>query len=210
MLLVNITHSYPVDQIAEANTEGMLLPFASLVNASAGDWPHLSTQYLSDNADYIAATTSVGHIVGIFRVKDADWITDEQGTSKVRFMLEPAPEAAHHVGAPMPGGPWRRGEARGTRAVPTPTDFLPVSDLTTADSDIYYRRIYETAVAHSEGRLATSPAITGPRAYGHSDTSWIDRAVVGGADVRAYRDGVIHVFAPADTRVIVETGSTTL
>lgn len=210
MLLVNITRTYPADAIAgipegpDSTPTGVIAALSDLVNACRGDWPDLSTRYLSENVDYLAATTTAGRIVGIFRVVDFEHDVDDAGVPKVRFGLEAAPEAAHHLGAPMPGGSWKKGEARGTRAVPTPRDFLPTSDLTAADFTVYLHRTRAVAVAHAEGRVEDSAPEQGPRPYSHGDTSWVEQAEVGGADVRSYPDGVIHVYAPTGARVIVE------
>lgn len=214
MILVNVKQTYPsvAAEIADDEpTEGSTSPTVGLANMrdligiTRGDWRHLSPGYLHEYGDYVAATLS-DVVVAVFRSEGYEYVEDD-GVSRVRFSLSPAPEAAHMILGPMPGGPWKRGEGRGTRGVPTPGDLLPAADLGPQDSDVFYGRIRAAAKAFIDGRLddLRPTGDEAPPSYSQSDHTWVRRVDIDGVEVRAYPDGVIHVVAPAGRRVVVES-----
>lgn len=214
MILVNVKQTYPAvaAEIADYDPRTDLIrPTIGLSNMKAlmgitrGDWHRLSPGYLHEYGDYIAATLS-DTVVAVFRVDNHEYVEGD-GADRVRFAVSPAPEAAHLIGGPMPGGPWKRGEGRGTRGVPTPGDILPVTAVGPADDGAYYGRIHSVAQAFVDGRLDDLAPAGGstPPAYSEGDQTWVQQVDVAGVAVRAYSDGVIHVMAPAGRRVVVES-----
>lgn len=224
MLLVNVKRSYP--DVAERITSAHVIhpegdepsldltdeDWQALKSIACGWWQYLSIRYLDAWAsDYLAATAN-SLIVGIFRV-DGYRHVDAHGEpvqglpgreSRVLFDLSPAPEAAHLIGQAMPGGPWQRGEGRGTRGVATPADLLPKDAVTHQDVDVYLQRTAAVAVRFTEGTLSASQDEVIP-AYTSLDTSYTEFTEIGEAQVRLYPDGTIGVTAPAGLRVVVSS-----
>lgn len=211
MILVNINRTYPeaAEQIAAVNEDAsrdiatMKAVVQPLIDGSRRWWPMLTPRYLEEHGDYLAAIAD-HRIVGVFRVTGTS-IEMVGDVRKVVFDVEIAPEAAHHIGAPTPGGPWRKGESRGTRSVVTPGDFLPVSQMTEHDVEVYYSRLHTMAVAYTEGRTWEVKPEQGPTPYSSGDTSYRHAGTVGDVEVRVYPDGVVGVRVPQGHRVMVET-----
>lgn len=205
MILVNVKSTYPAVAAALADHDPRpgttptlgIANIGKLIDITRGDWQQLSAKYLNQYADYVAATTG-STIVGVFRVDGV-----EDNSTKTRFLLSPAPETAHLLGAPMPGGAWKRGEGRGTRGVTTPRGLLPTEDLTSKDVDTYYGRLRSVAAAFVAGRMEQAGAGLSPTPYSAEDTSFDESATLGGAHIRAYPDGTVAVTAPRDVRVMV-------
>ena len=205
MILVNVKNTYPdvAALIADHDDRPGATPtlgvanIAALIDITGSGWQQFSPGYLDDYGDYVAATVGAT-IVGVFRV---DSHKNEAG--RTRFGLTPAVEAAHLIGAPMPGGPWKRGEGRGTRGVTTPPGVLPLDEIQDADVRGYYGRTRAVAAAFVSGRIGQSGVDLTPTPYTADDTAFTDSATVGGALVRAYPDGVVAVDAPRGMRVVV-------
>lgn len=124
MIVVNLNKSYP--HLLQASR----IDAFALQNITVGDWPKLKTETLAGFDDLLVGTYE-DLIVSAFRITGANTV-DYEGTDKTRFeVAEPVgptgdpfsglfhrssfEPAAWLIGCPIPGGSWKKGEARGTR-----------------------------------------------------------------------------------------------
>lgn len=215
MLLVNLNLSYPA-----LSTAALDLPddpghpdvaawHDRLRHATREWWLNLSETYLDTHADYIAGTYE-GRVVSVYRVTGWNRAQALDGIVRVSFRCQDAPEAAHLITSPMPGGPWKRGEARSTRAVPTPAEITPeraaeppalVRERTQRSAALIAERAQQIA------RLAPNVLDDEdtPTAYTDGDTTWVEHATLGdGTSIYRYPDGTVTVHVPVGTRVLVQ------
>lgn len=211
MLLVNLSRAYPaIAQAAldtpdprdadPANNAEVASWLNSLITDTSGPWPALTPGYIDRHADYVAGVHN-GVIVSVYKAARRPVSPD----GRVTFMLAPAPEAAHLLGSPMPGGPWKQGEGRGTRAVPTPPEVIRLHEegrMTYQDTLTGYSRAHAVARAVATGDPVT-PGET-PTPYAPDDTTWVEHATLAdGTSIRRYPDGTIAVTLAQGARVVV-------
>lgn len=146
MILVNLAKSYPAAarQLAElertAARQVKVADLAGLAAATAGAWYRISELKIAEFGDLIVGCYS-GEAVSVWRI--AGHTQDSDGT--VTFQLKPAPEWHQLVGAPQPSGPWKQGEARGTRYLPT-EEYIRYQGH--ANINTWKANTWSTAVAH--------------------------------------------------------------
>lgn len=130
MILVNTSKSYPslarrIITPAPGESKAVAVEESTLellAEITCGDWRNLSDGLLAEYGDYLLGTCS-GVVTVAYRITG-----HERFEGKLRFEVEPATELTPLIGQPQPEGPWKRGEARGTRQVRTP-ESLPPADL---------------------------------------------------------------------------------
>lgn len=124
MIVVNVSQSYA----ALLRRERPQTPW-EFHNITVGDWPPMSEDTLEEYRDYLVGTYN-DMIVTAFKIISVNRI-EKDGKAKLEFVVDglfnpgrpadpfnlrnPEDEAAWLIGCPIPGGPWKRGEARGTR-----------------------------------------------------------------------------------------------
>lgn len=119
MLLVNTVHSYPAvaNALTAATTHAERhMALHQLEEITRGDWPDLSDKTLAKSADAILGSSD-GLITVAYEVRSWKRSKNAAGVTKLIFEVASDPKLAWLIGLPQPGGPWRRGEARGTRQV---------------------------------------------------------------------------------------------
>lgn len=120
MILVNLTKSYPAvaRKLAELGLDSprqvKVALLVDLAAATAGDWYRVSELKIAEFGDIIVGCYG-GEAVSVWAIVGHT----QQPDGTVSFQLKPALEWHQLVGAPQPGGPWKRGEARATRYVDT-------------------------------------------------------------------------------------------
>lgn len=189
MLLVNTARSYPRVALSITTAHNVADLLGELADVTRQSWPDLSDEYLATNADYIAGTAA-GLITVIYKVVDVDRTRggrdgQNEGPVKLVFSVRPAPELGYLIGKPQPGGPWRRGEARGTRAVLTPNADEPGADDDPTWDKRWIGPVLETArvVTRDVARIAPVDE--------HVSTS-------------ISADGTVVVRVPMGTKVLIE------
>lgn len=154
MIVVNLAKSYPVAARAIADfgySQGKQVKVADLValaEATAGPWYRVSDLRIAESGDVLVGAYA-GEAVTAWRVAGHKQHTD--GT--VVFDLKPASEWHQLVGAPAPGGPWKQGQARAVRYIPT-EEYLRYR--TKASVGSWKANTWSVAVAHN-GRISRSP-----------------------------------------------------
>lgn len=137
MIVVALNKSYPVvvDDVKNGLHKSHLSMGLELREITLGDWPKLSESSLEGYTDYVVGVYDDA-IVTAYKISGHE-IVEYNGVDKIRFSAESIyvrPEtdtnslfdtstfktriedkAAWLIGCPIPGGPWRKGESRGTR-----------------------------------------------------------------------------------------------
>lgn len=134
MIVVNTGRSYPsiARRLLDAATREDAL--AELTKETSGRWPMISAENLARFADYVLGTCD-GIVTVIYAVDGWETVTGSDGkTPKIQFdLVSPSMPVSPRwpradtitslIGTPQPGGPWKRGEARGTRMMTTPAEL---------------------------------------------------------------------------------------
>lgn len=121
MILVNLAKSYPAvaRQLAELGYAEpkyvKVADLAPLAAATAGEWYRVSPLRIEEFGDLLVGGYA-GEAVSVWKIAGHDQ-HPQNGT--VTFQLKPALDWHQLVGAPQPTGPWKQGEARGIRYIPT-------------------------------------------------------------------------------------------
>ena len=144
--------------------EQALLDLATSVE---GEWSPLNAVHDPEIGDIVIGTYD-GLATCVFTIAEITQTRPGDTTSPLRFTVTPAPHWAHLIGLPQPGGPWQRGEARGTRIVPTHT--LPTSpdgsDPTRATREVWHATTLNVAHAFHSGTSAAVIATGTQKAWG--------------------------------------------
>lgn len=119
MIVVNLNKSYPAVAAALVDdhpnsTKLKVTDLQPLADITRGDWYRLSEAKIAETGDLIIGTYA-SQVVSAY--EPTGHIQNADGT--VTFTVRPARHWAALIGAPQPCGPWKRGEARGTRYLPT-------------------------------------------------------------------------------------------
>jgi hypothetical protein len=117
MILVNTKLKYPAAARALLEQDDAV----ALGDITRQTWPDMTDARLTQYADYLMGTCG-GIVTCIYEVKRWSRTTIDD-VIKLVFTVAPALDLADLIGRPQPGGPWRRGEARGTRCITT-QDYL--------------------------------------------------------------------------------------
>ncbi len=114
MILVNTKRTYPAAAAALLRDDDAA---ALLRDTTRQAWPNMADARLDEYGDFLMGTCD-GIITCVYKVNH--WTrTTHDGVDKLVFTVTPALDLTDLIGRPQPGGPWRRGEARGTRCVAT-------------------------------------------------------------------------------------------
>lgn len=138
MIVVGLHRTYPVviDDVKNGQLNNAWTIAAALSETTLGNWPKLSVSSLQGYLDYIVGT-SKDMIVTAYKTSGFE-LVELDGVEKIRFVAESIytrleddkdelfgagtfgslrtrDTAAWLIGCPIPGGPWKRGESRGTR-----------------------------------------------------------------------------------------------
>lgn len=146
MIVVNLAKSYPraARQIAglghTSPKQVKVADFAGLSDATSGPWYRVSDLKIAEFGDLVVGTYG-GEVVSVWLVLDHAQNAD--GT--VSFTLKAAPRWAQLVGAAQPGGPWKQGEARGIRYIPT-EQYQRYQD--SANINTWKTNTWQVAAAH--------------------------------------------------------------
>lgn len=127
MIVVSLKHSYPnlVDDVRSGQAQ---MVFARLEGITRGDWPKISAEKLEGFLDFVVGTFN-DMIVTAYPIARVTEGPDDTIRFEGPEQADGFSEAIHSlwssnasrapgewlVGCPMPGGNWKRGEARGTR-----------------------------------------------------------------------------------------------
>lgn len=207
MIVVSLNRSYPnlIDDV-KARTA----PIASiqLEGFTRGEWPRMSAKLTEGYLDFVVGTWA-DIIVSAFptnRVEETaggrmkfEFGTDGEAPDYLRSMFTSNVDvdpAEWLIGCPMPGGPWKRGEARGTRRYSL-DDYL---------SD--YPALAERRAENFGGRMATHllEHFAGMRSIDRADYPALSdessAAAPAATDVTVVRQpgGTVIVTIPTGTR----------
>ncbi len=137
MIVVHMPHSYPpiAEEIAdEADPQRSL---QMLAKDTLGDWYRLADRAIKQYGDLI-----VGVCDGIAINAYVPTGHKQQPNGTVRFEGVPATRYLDLIGAPAPGGPWKQGELRATRYLPTPDPGPPAAETEWIDKVFAVARAY--------------------------------------------------------------------
>lgn len=167
-----------------------------LAGNTGGDWPPLSEANLRTYADFLLGTCD-GIVTVAYRITGTRRVEVEQATTspddepltvvKMRFRIDPAPEMTWMIGRDQPEGPWRQGEARGTRRVLTP----PHRSMEATLED------WERAVVATARRVVPTPSTALSPAPAISAS---------GVEIARRDDGALVVTIPAELAQTVLAG----
>lgn len=120
MIVVNTGKTYPPIAYNLLTSSNHQRELAMLADVTRGDWPNLSDEHLDTFGDYLVGTCD-GKVTAVYKITGFDrrHLASRDGgdRTKVRFTVTPAFDFAWLIGRDQPGGPWKRGEARGTRRI---------------------------------------------------------------------------------------------
>ena len=139
-VLVNTKKTYLNASRALANLSDDSTPheyeqaIQDLATSVEGEWPPLSAAHDRDMGDIVLGTYD-GLITCVFTISEVIQTSPGDPHSPLRFKVHAAPDWAHLIGAPQPDGPWKRGEARGTRIIGTRTLPPPSGGIGTIHTD---------------------------------------------------------------------------
>ncbi|WP_309131241.1 hypothetical protein [Brevibacterium sp.] len=201
MIIVNTAQTYPpVARQIVTPQPGQSKPVTADENAlmlladiTRGDWPSLSDRLLEEAGDYLLGTCE-GLVTVTYRIIGHERVDG----NKLRFAVEPAPELVPLIGQPQPLGPWKRGEARGTRRVDTPESLA-----STVMYDVPTWKRYVLGVA--QDLLSGSVSAQGPLTA-HLRQQWIEEqaaSIPQNVHISVRPDGTIVIDVPAGQDVLV-------
>lgn len=187
MIIVNTGKTYPPIAYNLLTTSDHQRVLAMLADVTSGDWPNLSDEHLETFGDYLVGTCD-GRVTVAYKILGFSrrYIeTRHQGPrAKVRFSVEPATDLAWLIGRSQPGGPWRQGEARGTRRV-------ALAGHEIEEGRLDYRGTWVAAVAQTARSLAAN--------------HFTDVAPPNAAfEAHIRPDGVVVLEVPAGTPVLIQ------
>lgn len=122
MIVVNLNRTFPdwaEKFAAAAPTDDLhkvkIAELHDLAEICAGDWWRIPDLTISQYGDILVGVYA-NQVIAAYHIADH---RQDPTTGRVRFTLKPAYEYADLIGAGQPGGPWKQGEARGSRHLPT-------------------------------------------------------------------------------------------
>ena len=154
MIVVNLNKTFPtwaekfavtapVDDLHQVK----IADLHGLAEICAGDWWRIPELAIAQYGDLLVGCYA-NQIVAAYHISGH---RQDKATGRVRFTIKPAYDYSGIIGAGQPGGPWKQGEARGSR-------HLPLDDYT----DRYMGKPNARAWKHTgAGRAALrAPQIT--------------------------------------------------
>lgn len=192
MMVVNLRRSMPrlVDQVRLGIPDDVLLE--QIQRDTTGDWSGISTAAFEEFGQYVVGV----HGDRIASVYDITGFTLGEGAGRIRFEVMPAYAMADLIGQPVPGGAWKRGEARPVRYVDTQAfmqHFFERGLLgDDGDAEEIFRRIVDFVRAEAQGGTAMPS----------KSTASVEELL---ADIEVVTDprGGIRVTVPMGTRVTI-------
>lgn len=171
MIVVNLNRSYPTvaAQIADTHPNSAKLrvsDLSPLADATRGDWYRLSDARIAEDGDLLVGTYA-SQVVSVY--EPTGHTQNSDGT--VTFTVRPARHWAALIGSPQPSGPWKRGEARSTRYLPTAdlqSYYSPRADLrawrtnTHQVAEDHVRRITRDDTAPTQATTPATITVTWP------------------------------------------------
>lgn len=113
-IAVNIPRSYPgVVELAQKDPGDRAAHLALLEQVTLGDWARVSERDAEDTQLVFGAY--LGQIVSAYRISGY-----HREGGRIRWTGQPADDFAGLIGQPLPGGDWKRGQARPLRKVTVP------------------------------------------------------------------------------------------
>lgn len=202
MIVVNTAQTFPAiahraltpppGSANPATVEAKVLD--ELADATRGDWPNFSDKTLGIYADYLMGTCG-GVVTTAYRITGQERLA----TGKIRFEVEPAVELTPLIGMPQPGGPWKRGEARGTRALETPA-YPPTVPAEFWDLGTWTRAVLTAASV----ALGGDPHLPGDLTAQFNER-WNAALNLNDVEVTVRQDGTIVIEVPSGRDVLVRT-----
>lgn len=208
MIVVNINQSYA--ELIRREQPGFLA--FELNRITTGHWPVMADSTMDGYSDYLVGTYN-DMIVTAFRILNVQRVVHE-GKDKLKFVVDdfsnPDKEqnffgastqevdgAAWLVGAPIPGGSWRKGEARGTRRYALDAYLKDQPDLAERADREFPSAMMENLFAYLRGD-SRMPVEDFP-ALDRSNTFTASQPV-GGVTVSRQPDGTVLIIIPSGTR----------
>lgn len=211
MIVANLNKSYP-SLIRAAETRPL-----ALQGITTGDWPYLKEATLNGYDDLLVGTYD-DMIVTAYRITGTSTV-DYEGIPKTRFEvaspISPSDDpfagflhdsrfepAAWLIGCPIPGGPWKQGEARGTRRYNLDDYRKDHPELVEREAREFGASTEEELLHHLRGDTLVStadfPALSGahPSPSGNSTET--------GVTVVRQPGGTVVVTIPTGTRARIE------
>ncbi|GEM_PF-6070700 len=208
MIVVNVAHSY-AELLRRDRSPLLSFEFNRI---TTGHWPLMSDSTMEGFTDYLVGTYN-DMIVTAFKIVS---VTREEfeGKEKLKFVVddfynpdrsrESFPEstrevdpAAWLIGSPIPGGSWKKGEARGTRRYPLPTYLKDHPELTERGERDFPAAMAENLFAYlrGDGRVPIEdfPALDRSSAISAFRP-------VGGVTVSRQPDGTVLIVIPSGTK----------
>lgn len=119
MIVVNLNKTFPewAKQFGASAPKDLqqvkVADLAGLSEICAGDWWRITDLMIAQYGDLLVGCYA-GQVVAPYYIAGH---RQDPATGRVRFVLKPAYDYASIIGAGQPEGPWRKGEARGSRNV---------------------------------------------------------------------------------------------
>jgi hypothetical protein len=218
MIVVSLKRSYP-NLIADLDSPSVGVVEYRLEGITRGNWPAMRAELIDGYLDYVVGTWD-GVIVSAYPTNAVEVLSDgrikfgyeEDETSKpvdaftdrferMSVSNNSGEPAEWLIGCPMPGGPWRQGEARGTRRYDLDSYLADYPELAARREEDFGGRMAMNLLAHHAGQRAIDvedyPALT--PAGAHEPVTLTPAAA---ADVTVVRQpgGTVVVTIPTGTR----------
>lgn len=115
MMVVNLRQTMPrmLDEVRNGIADDTLLDMVKYHTTTA--WAGISLSAQEQFGDYVVGVYGA-HIVSAYKINS---FVKHAEPDRLRFDVESAPEMAFMIGQQVPGGSWKRGEARPVRYVDT-------------------------------------------------------------------------------------------
>lgn len=209
MIVVNINHSY-AELLRQERPSIISYEFNRI---TTGHWPVMADATMHGYTDYLVGTYN-DMIVTAFKIVRVERVVHE-GKDKLKFVVDDfynpdrekatfeavsareVDSAAWLVGAPIPGGSWRKGEARGTRRYSLDAYLKDHPDLAERADREFPSSMMENLFAYLRGD-SRMPVEDFP-ALERSSTFATPQSV-GGVTVSRQPDGTVLIVIPSGTR----------
>lgn len=202
MIVVNLNRSYPefaADLVAarptpEAVVMKDLRPLAAI---TAGDWFRVTDIKARQYGDVLVGCYA-GQVVSVYHV--TGW--KQQSDQTIRFDVKPAITWHAILGAGQPGGPWKQGEARGTRYVESASykERYELPTTTGRDTTSWKLATAELAYRH-QGQISRDPIPTETVNHpAHLTVEWPGIPPIG---LHFTTTGILEIEVPQDLRTRV-------
>lgn len=217
MIVVNVSQSYAALLRKERN-----MLFAELSTITTGDWPPMADSTLDGFLDYLVGTYN-DVIVTAFEILSVKR-TVVDGKEKIQFEvkdwrnngstfqhaagLSPEKEnpATWLIGCPIPGGQWKRGEARGTRRYAMDAYMQDHPELVARRDSTFPGAMAENLFALLKGDPRV-PAQDFP-ALAQSTPTGLIPTVPGGVKITRQPDGTVVIVVPTGTKATLSLDPT--